>query len=304
MEEKCKLVSSRGILKSCSLRPLNPISSTNSVSLTAGSLNPGGSVYVCNDALEDFFTNYFHRIKIPFVLVSGDSDREIDQNLLSKKLLTEAVASNRLLAWFSQNLTASHPKLHHLPIGMDYHTASVPRNPFEPLPLSPAEQEATLLSIAREAKPFHERSDLVFVDFTPEPNKPDRALAINAFAPHSVKPIQKLSRTLIWKLYANFKYVLSPKGVGLDCHRTWEAIVLGCTPILKNSSLNYLYSDIRIFFVDDWKLPEKCYASFAFYKQNSELTGSRNLNKSLLLGYWNKKIRDAGKIELRNIKKA
>lgn len=284
MEEQCKLVSSRGILKSCSLRPLNPISSTNRVSLTAGSLNPGGSVYVCNDALEDFFENYFHRIEIPFVLVSGDSDREIDQDLLSTEPLTEALASNRLVAWFSQNLTASHPKLHHLPIGMDYHTASIPGNPFEPVALSPVEQEARLLSIAKEAKPFHERSDLVFADFTPEPNKPDRALAIATFAPYAVKPLQRLSRTTVWELYANFKYVLSPRGVGLDCHRTWEALALGCTPIIKSSGLDPLYKNLPVIFVDSWS-DQAVRSALEGNKPSGEGYSMKYLNR-LLLKHW------------------
>lgn len=283
MEEQCKLVSSRGILKSCSLRPLNPISSTNRVSLTAGSLSPGGSVYVCNDALEDFFENYFHRIEIPFVLVSGDSDREIDQDLLSTKPLTEALASSRLLAWFSQNLTANHPKLHHLPIGMDYHTASIPGNPFEPNPLSPIEQERVIIDIVTNAPPFNERSSLVYADFKPESNKPDRALALTAFANQSVSPTQRVTRSTSWALCSKFKFILSPMGRGIDCHRTWEAIVLGCVPILRSTKLDALYSETPVHIVESWQ---------TFSEEAATLYTNMNMSRlpnKIFLSYWTQK---------------
>lgn len=286
MEEQCKLVSSRGILKSCSLRPLNPISSTNRVSLTAGSLNPGGSVYVCNDALEDFFENYFHRIEIPFVLVSGDSDREIDQDLLSTEPLTEALASNRLLAWFSQNLTANHPKLHHLPIGMDYHTASIPGNPFEPNPLSPIEQERVIIDIIANAPPFNERSSLVYADFKPESSKPDRALALTAFANQSVSPIQRVTRSTSWALCSKFKFILSPMGRGIDCHRTWEALALGCIPILRRTAIDRLYENLPILFIPKWSCQSLNIESYIERVEKRLLPQTRRQPKELFLAHW------------------
>src|ERR1700722_11865528 len=51
---------------------------------------------------------------------------------------------------------------------------------------------------------------------------------------------------------AHSKFVLSPQGNGLDCHRTWEALYMGCIPIVKNSLLNDLYEDLPVVIVDDW----------------------------------------------------
>jgi hypothetical protein len=33
----------------------------------------------------------------------------------------------------------------------------------------------------------------------------------------------------------NYAFVASPYGGGPDCHRTWEALILGCIPIVKSS---------------------------------------------------------------------
>jgi hypothetical protein len=48
---------------------------------------------------------------------------------------------------------------------------------------------------------------------------------------------------------------LSPPGGGLDCHRTWEALILGCIPIVKrfNIPLENVYADLPVLIVDDWE---------------------------------------------------
>jgi hypothetical protein len=47
--------------------------------------------------------------------------------------------------------------------------------------------------------------------------------------------------------------VVSPHGNGLDCHRTWESLVLGNIVIVKRSSLDPLYEGLPVVIVDDWR---------------------------------------------------
>ena len=47
-------------------------------------------------------------------------------------------------------------------------------------------------------------------------------------------------------------FVLSPRGGGYDCHRTWEALILGCIPIVKTSGLDPLYEDLPVCIVESW----------------------------------------------------
>jgi hypothetical protein len=51
---------------------------------------------------------------------------------------------------------------------------------------------------------------------------------------------------------ANHAFVLSPHGNGLDCHRTWEALCLGCIPIVKTSGLDPLFEDLPVWIVREW----------------------------------------------------
>jgi hypothetical protein len=62
----------------------------------------------------------------------------------------------------------------------------------------------------------------------------------------------KISRIDSWKNMIQYKYVISPFGNGLDCHRTWEAIILGCIPIVKRSELSSIYDGLPVLIVDNW----------------------------------------------------
>ena len=62
----------------------------------------------------------------------------------------------------------------------------------------------------------------------------------------------KTTRIKSWTKMINYKYVISPLGNGLDCHRTWEAIILGCIPIVKTSVLDPLYIGLPVLIVKDW----------------------------------------------------
>ena len=49
-------------------------------------------------------------------------------------------------------------------------------------------------------------------------------------------------------------FVLSPRGNGLDCYRTWEALALGVIPIIKrNGPFDRLYEGMPVLLVDRWE---------------------------------------------------
>ena len=48
------------------------------------------------------------------------------------------------------------------------------------------------------------------------------------------------------------RFVLSPRGNGLDAHRTWEAMLVGAIPIVRHSPLHPLYDRLPVLVVADW----------------------------------------------------
>ena len=50
-----------------------------------------------------------------------------------------------------------------------------------------------------------------------------------------------------------YKYVVSPEGNGIDCHRTWERLYFKVIPICKRSVVTEYFSKLfPIYLVDDW----------------------------------------------------
>ena len=73
----------------------------------------------------------------------------------------------------------------------------------------------------------------------------------------------------------------------MDCHRTWEALLLGCIPIVKRNALSPLFDDLPVMVVDDWSTVNKT-AMRNFYGQARQ----RQYNFSpLFLNYWNRCIK-------------
>jgi hypothetical protein len=49
------------------------------------------------------------------------------------------------------------------------------------------------------------------------------------------------------------KFVASPPGRGIDCHRTWEALIMGCVPIVLNKSIVDVYKGGPVMVVNSWE---------------------------------------------------
>lgn len=48
------------------------------------------------------------------------------------------------------------------------------------------------------------------------------------------------------------KFVLCPRGNGIDTHRLWESLYMGSIPIIKKYTTHELLTDLPILFIDDW----------------------------------------------------
>ncbi len=70
-------------------------------------------IFVKTEFLGEFFSNYFKKIKYPFILITHNSDLPIPGNYQN------FLDSNKLIRWFGQNIEqVSHSKLEAIPIGI------------------------------------------------------------------------------------------------------------------------------------------------------------------------------------------
>ncbi len=104
-----------------------------------------------------------------------------------------------------------------------------------------------------------------------------RKRAPNYFAKIGV-PYFKTSQDPIeyWTEMKRHKFVLSPPGHGEDCYRTWEAILFGSIPIVRNSSLWPLYSESPVYVLNDWEnVTEKQFLDFRLKTQDKKVVLSQ-----------------------------
>jgi len=293
MEENHNLyVSSRGILKSCDYYSLTPHSSIrklyNYPDLEKIKKLKNPSIYVCSSAIPYFIHTMLPQIDFSFILVSGDCDETIPNEILSSDNFQNLLQDKRIIHWFCQNMTIEHDKITRIPIGLDYHTLTQ-RPMWGPI-ASCKEQEMMLSTIINNSKPFWERQIKCYANFHFSMNTKlgyDRKDAYELIHKEVVYyEKNKVNRLVTWNKQKDYAFVICPHGGGMDCHRNWEALCLGCIPIVKSSDIDNLYDNLPVLIVKTWddinlKLLKNTIYSFKQKFINNEF----NMDK-LKLNFW------------------
>lgn len=241
------MIASRSFLNNTNHHVQNPISEDSRVPNTYPSRS-GESIYVHPTALKNFVHNYLPNIKFPFVLYSGDSDTTVPDDVLHEAIIV--LDHPLLLVWYSQNCTNPSEKLKQLPIGLDLHTFKPPK------PLWGVAKDNQLselnsvrsINVQKQNKCYSNFHFLLNTRYAQ-----DRRDAIDQVPKELVfyEPA-RIPRIQSWTNMVHFKYVLSPHGNGLDCHRTWEALILGCIPIVRTSPLDPLFEGLPVLIINEW----------------------------------------------------
>jgi hypothetical protein len=306
-ETSCQLVSSRGLLKSCDKRNRDPQSSSRHIDQDLlKDLKDGDTVHICSWlTITRFVKEFVPRLTKRVIMVTNDSDMDAPicekptgpGDTIAKEEIRNFIESDLCIHWFTQNCTIDHPKVSPIPIGLDYHTFWTQTN-------SPQEQEHSLINIVKQrglieqsslrAKgPKEQRMLKCYANFHFSIyNKyytQERIDCINQVARDCVDFERSyLDRKQCWNTMMQYIFILSPAGMGLDCHRTWEAIALGCIPVLRRMGLAYerIYDDLPVLWVDKWSDINK----ELLLKTVEEFNGRQFKMEKLTLAYWVNKI--------------
>jgi hypothetical protein len=240
----------------------------------------GDTVFVEYGRLERFAAKYLPRIQNRFILITPNCEFWTDNP--QPGCFAYLLKSDKIAAWFVQNIDREpSERLIPIPIGL--------ANSVKP------HGQISVLAPLAAAAPLPgsgTRDRFLYVNFAVGTNEQARLPCLRHFekvAPEPVKPfadyLTDLSRTL---------FVPSPPGNGLDCHRTWEALLMGCYPIVISTTLNPLYEDLPVIVVQNWEE-----ATDAFLLQKLEEFKRRSWNwEKLYAPYWFAKVRKIQK-ELR-----
>jgi hypothetical protein len=190
---------------------------------------PNQSIFVKTDYIRQFF----HEFKgtEPYILVTGLSDYSPSTFFTDPELFS-LLDRPELVEWRAQNLCTTHPKMKHLPIGLEDTSSKLEfcekyRDDLRAVP----------------------KKDAVYSNFTSDNNPHER----NCFV-SDVSERQNFE-DYMWAM-AGYKYVMCPMGNGIDTHRFWEAQVCGCIPIVRcPKEFLATYDDVPYISLPGW-----CYA--------------------------------------------
>ena len=233
-----------------------------------GEIREGDLVWVRLSWLKSFIGQVLPWVKANFVLVTGDSDSCVPSEL--GREARAVLECSKVVHWYTQNYDGSAPseRISAIPIGIDFHMISE-RTSWGEEVSSPQEQERALVAMGKGFPPLPERQQRVYVDFGWQrefglyrrlrPLKGTRfhesrrqigkKLRGNALVCSQSGP---LPRREMWRRRGEYAFVLSPHGMGLDCHRTWEALALGHIVLAPSSSLDPLYVDLPVVPLTSW----------------------------------------------------
>ena len=222
-------------------------------------MKDGDLIFVKSDEVENFAKEIFPKLKKSFVLVSHNSDNSVPEEPSSIKMLNDP----KLIHWFAQNAAIAHAKLDPIPIGImqqGHQDGSGQMELWDKL-------------LQQEIEEGSERDIDLYVNISPRNRdwgwdkmryrifnalkyKPfSHVVGISREDFNSSQPFThytKISSEQFLTDLTRSKFVLSPPGIGEDCFRTWESILLGAIPVVYNSTgLHKLWSVAPVLAMDN-----------------------------------------------------
>jgi hypothetical protein len=100
-----------------------------------------------------------------------------------------------------------------------------------------------------------------------------------------------------WNLLQTYPFVICAHGGGLDpCPKVWEALCVGCIPIIKHSALDDVYSNFPVVFVNNWEPNTISQENLLEWREKySEYYDNPDIRRSwinkLYLNFWGDKIK-------------
>jgi len=195
----------------------------------SGRISGGDIVYAKVDHLPRLF-QILRRQRGRVVLVTSESDLPISAEMASER-------PSQVAVWFSTNSLS--PEVRALPLGF--------ANSYCAITLKPED-------LSKESQP---RTKWLYVNFRPESHPEVRQAVWDDFATRHEDWVTQHRAESSMREYADellrHRFVLCPRGNGIDTHRMWEALAAGTIPVVKRTPALDAFADLPIYFVEDFR---------------------------------------------------
>ena len=171
----------------------------------------------------------------PFVLLTHNSDLPVTARLFES-------APACVSRWYALNVDHDAPRLVPIPSGMERPGGGGHRADYAKVPA------------AWDANTPVVRRHMAFGCWNSKNNIGERLTARRAFEgrPDVVWRTFGLGHHDFLRMCGESRFVISPPGNGIDCHRTWEAMYMGAIPIVRRSHHTNGFPDLPMALVEDW----------------------------------------------------
>lgn len=202
-------------------------------------------------------------------LITHDSDYEITEEVFN-------TYSKNIKNWWGVNINYRHPRLSSIPLGLG--------SPWVPEGVTPD----TLMNMRLPPQ----RKNLLYINhrtqtFPQERQEPYDIFSTKEWA--TVKtPCPKGDTDKYVEEVRSHKFVLCPRGNGIDTYRFWESLYLGSIPIVKDCINIEFYKDLPITVINKYSDITKDFLEEEYCKKSDICWEGSELD----LTYWINKIRE------------
>lgn len=218
-------------------------------------LDRDGIIFCKTDFISYLF-NVINYSSNKYVLITLFSDYHIDKKMFFSK-------PSCVKRWYAYAVEYKHPDLIQIPAGFGIH--------FKGFPEVNKELEKWYVDNVERLKAKEKNNKVLYCNYTIDNLRPPRHQIVSKIQMNGIECYippnnnTKQGRQTFpdyCEDMANYKFVVSPPGNGIDAHRNWEALYIGCIPIViknliyENYNLPFLiindYSEITKKLLEDY----------------------------------------------------
>lgn len=189
-------------------------------------------------------------------------------------------------AWFSTNAIHSAPGIYPIPLGLPNDCADSPLHPIYG-------NLDVMLEVLQEERPTDNALLPVYMNFSINTYPSERQPVWNRFK--DMPWVSKGNHVVTMEGRREFlreirrhKFVLCPRGNGVDTHRLWETLYMGSIPIVRRHPALRDFEDLPIAWVDDWAEVSPAWLDAEFTRIMA--TAPAFPHEKLRMSYWENKI--------------
>lgn len=228
-------------------------------------------IVFCKTDLLNYFFSKINKFEGEIILITHKSDLSITESTFLQK-------PKCIKKWFAQNVDFKHHNLIPIPIGIENHTG-------------PSKGTCIDIDFVEKNLPLRilNKKKEIYCNFNNTHHDRHKTREILKKNHKSFIQNKTLSSSEYYLEMAEYLFVASPRGNGIDCHRTWEALLAGSIPIVEKHFMYDSYPNLPIIQIECWE--EVVNSNFLQKQQNSFLDKKINI-APLYMDFWHKIIYD------------